>query len=196
MAMRRQAIAPRVCLLPRQGRPTRIVRYSNHCRTLDRVTNDVDAVRALARLSRVLERACSDLSLAHYRVLSAVAGGDERASRVAARLALGKPTISASVDALCRRGLLARDEVAGDQRAVALRLTKAGEQVLADAEQAMTERLCAVLERTTRGKEAAAGLVRMGDGLDDWITERHGATERKNTTERDAAVAERRAARS
>ena len=78
---------------------------------------DVAAVRAVARLARVLERASGDLSMAHYRVLAAVADGDERASRVAARLALGKPTISASVDALCRRGLLTREDVVHDQRA-------------------------------------------------------------------------------
>ncbi len=63
-----------------------------------------DAVRALARASRVLERASSELSLAHYRVLSAIASGDERGSRIAARLALGKPTVSAAVESLCQRG--------------------------------------------------------------------------------------------
>ena len=87
---------------------------------------DVAAVRAVARLARVLERASGDLSMAHYRVLAAVADGDERASRVAARLALGKPTISASVDALCRHGLLTREDVEHDQRATTLRLTDAG----------------------------------------------------------------------
>jgi len=137
------------------------------------VTDDVDAVRALARLSRMLERACPQLSLPHYRVLSAVASGDERASRLAERLALGKPTISASVDALCRRGLLARDEVAGDQRATALRVTDAGERVLAEAEQAMAARLAEVLGRTPRPRDTVAALVRLGEGLDGWIAERH-----------------------
>src|SRR6478735_10694210 len=110
------------------------------------IMSDVEAVRAVARLSRVLERACPDLSLPHYRVLAAVADGDERASRVAARLALGKPTVSASVEALCRRGLLTREDVAHDQRAVTLRLTTAGETALREAEQAMTSRLAAILE--------------------------------------------------
>lgn len=126
----------------------------------------VQAVRAVARLSRVLERACGDLSMAHYRVLAAVADGDERASRVAARLALGKPTISASVDALTKRGLLSREDVAGDQRAATLRLTPAGEQALRQAEAAMTDRLDAVLAATPRGAEVPAALCRLGTGLD------------------------------
>src|ERR1700685_3261276 len=86
----------------------------------------VEAVRALSRASRLLERASGELSLAHYRVLSAIASGDERASRIAARLALGKPTVSAAVSALCRRELLTRSDVAADQRAAALELTEAG----------------------------------------------------------------------
>jgi DNA-binding MarR family transcriptional regulator len=86
----------------------------------------VEAVRALARASRVLERASGELSLAHYRVLSAIASGDERASRVASRLAIGKPTISAAVDTLCQRGLLLRSDVDGDQRVASLRLTSEG----------------------------------------------------------------------
>ena len=39
----------------------------------------------LARASRILERATGELSLAHYRVLAAVASGEERASRLAVR---------------------------------------------------------------------------------------------------------------
>ena len=82
-------------------------------------------MRGLARAARILERVSGELSLAHYRVLSAIAGGDERASRVAERLALGKPAVSAAVESLSQRGLIARSEVAGDQRAAALRLTDA-----------------------------------------------------------------------
>jgi DNA-binding MarR family transcriptional regulator len=134
--------------------------------------SDVDAVRAIARLSRVLERACGDLSMAHYRVLSAVADGDERASRVARRLALGKPTISASVEALCRRGFLAREDVSEDQRAVTLRLTPTGAAALRDVETAMTERLAAVLAQTARPAETRAALSRVGAGLDRLAAQR------------------------
>ena len=134
--------------------------------------SSLEAVRALARMSRLLERASGELSLAHYRVLAAVADGDERASLVASRLALGKPTISASVDALCRRGLLLREGVAHDQRASALRLTAAGEDLLRETEAAMIARLDAVLERTPRGADSLAALARLGIGLDRLANER------------------------
>jgi DNA-binding MarR family transcriptional regulator len=125
----------------------------------------LDAVRVLARLSRLLERGAGDLSLAHYRVLAAVADGHERASRVASRLALGKPTISASVDALCRRGLLTRD-VADDQRAATLRITTAGRQVLADVDAALVAKLQVVLAEVADPGAALAALSVFGPALD------------------------------
>jgi DNA-binding MarR family transcriptional regulator len=127
-------------------------------------------------MSRALERACGELSLAHYRVLAAVADGDERASRVAARLTLGKPTISASVDALCRRGLLIREPSDRDQRVVALRLTPAGRAMLAEAEAAMLVRLDAVLARTDDARAAVTALTRLGTGLDRLATDRIAGT--------------------
>ena len=90
----------------------------------------LEAVRALARASSVLERASSDLSLAHYRVLSAIAAGDHRATRIAAKLAIGKPAVSATVESLRQRGLLQTSGVAGDNRATALALTPDGEALL------------------------------------------------------------------
>lgn len=108
----------------------------------------------------------------HYRVLAAIAEGDERASRVARRLALGKPAISASVDALCRRGLLTREDVAGDQRAVTLRLTPAGDAALRIAEDAMRERLDAVLAHTRRPAETSAALCRLNAGIEAYASER------------------------
>src|ERR1700754_3304482 len=101
--------------------------------------NKVQAVRALARLARALERSSGDLNLAHYRVLSAVAEGDERASRVADRWARGKPTVSAAVESLTKRGLLSREDAAEDRRAATLSLTPAGEAALAEVEGEMLE---------------------------------------------------------
>ena len=74
------------------------------------------SVRVLARLARVLERADDELSLPQYRVLLMVSAGDERASLLASRLALAKPTITAVVDGLVERGYLQRSEVVGDRR--------------------------------------------------------------------------------
>lgn len=123
----------------------------------------------------MLERACGDLSLAHYRVLAAVAEGEERASRIAERLALGKPTISASVDALCRRGLLDRAAAAEDQRVWTLRLTPRGEAVLRAVEDAMLERFDALLAHTHDTPGVVAALDRLGAGLDELAAARREA---------------------
>jgi DNA-binding MarR family transcriptional regulator len=132
----------------------------------------IDAARAIIRLSRMFERAFDELSLAHYRVLASVAAGDSQASRVAARLALAKPTISASVDALCQRGLLVREQVSGDQRAVRLCVTEAGRKLLADTEAAMLARFGQVLERLPEPDATVRGLAELGPVLDTLADER------------------------
>jgi DNA-binding MarR family transcriptional regulator len=132
----------------------------------------VEAVRALARASRLLERASGELNLAHYRVLSAIASGDQRASRIAARLALGKPTVSATVEALCHRGLLDRARGDGDQRVAVLRITPEGTAVLDRVEAAMTERITELGERTPDGEQLLQSLVWMGAAIDELVAER------------------------
>jgi DNA-binding MarR family transcriptional regulator len=127
----------------------------------------IEAARAVVRLSRLLERATGDLGLPHYRVLSSVAAGDERASRVAMRLALAKPTVSASVDALCNRGLLVREDDCDDQRATALRLTPSGTSLLAEIEAAMLARLDKVLCHSDDARTALTALAGLGSALDD-----------------------------
>ena len=126
----------------------------------------VDAVRALARVARLLEKAAGDLSLAHYRILSAVAGGDARASRIAARLALGKPAVSTAVETLCQRGLLVREDHIGDQRVVDLRLTREGAARLRAVEADMTRWLDALGARTPDADAVLDALVRLGDAIE------------------------------
>ncbi len=132
----------------------------------------VQAVRAAARVSRVLERSSAELNLAHYRVLSAVATGDERASRVAERLTLGKPTVSAAVESLCERGLLARCDVDGDQRAWALTLTPAGMDVLERIESEMIARVTRLCERTPDSARVMESLAWLGEAIDQVVAER------------------------
>jgi DNA-binding MarR family transcriptional regulator len=123
-------------------------------------------------MSRVLERASSELSLAHYRVLSAIASGDERASRVAERLELGKPTVSASVEALCRAGYLDRAVESADQRALALRITDAGSAVLGRVEAEMVRRVDEMCARTPNGAQVRQALAWMGQAIDQMAAER------------------------
>lgn len=135
----------------------------------------VAAVRALARASRILERSTDELNLAHYRVLAAVAGGDELASRVAARLALGRPAVSSAVAALTQRGLLTRIGVAGDQRAAVLSLTPEGCSVLARSEQAMTARIADLAARTPDAARMLEALGWLNDAVDQVYAERRAA---------------------
>lgn len=143
-----------------------------------RPTNETDegrkrqAIRALARLARQLERSSGDLNLAHYRVLAAVADGDERASRVAARLALGKPTVSAAVESLTKRGLLAREDDGEDRRAATLTLTPAGKAALAEVEGEMVTRLDEFFDRTPDPDAVLAALAQLGEALDEVAGER------------------------
>lgn len=144
-----------------------------------RPSDPLQAVRALARATRVLERASGELSLAHYRVLSAIASGDERASRVANRLAIGKPTVSAAVDALVQRGLLVRSGVDGDQRVAALHLTSEGAALLSRVEAEMIRRIDDLCARTPDGDQLMESLVWLGSAIDDMqaqrAAERHGS---------------------
>jgi len=132
----------------------------------------VEAVRSLARASSALERSSPQLSLAHYRVLTAIAQGSERASNIARRLAIGKPTVSATVEALCQRGLLARSGVAGDQRAAALHLTPAGETLLEQVETEMINRIYDLCDRTPDGEQLIESLVWLGAAMDCRLADR------------------------
>jgi DNA-binding MarR family transcriptional regulator len=141
-------------------------------KTDDSLAQSVKAVEALTRASRLMERASGGLSLAHYRVLSAVAAGDERSSRIATRLALGKPAVSASVEALCARGLLVRSGVVGDQRAVQLSLTATGTELLDAAQKSMASTLERLSARTEHRDEVIDALLMLGWAIDQAAAER------------------------
>jgi DNA-binding MarR family transcriptional regulator len=115
----------------------------------------------VARLARVLECALSSLSpslsLAHYRVLAAVDHGGERATQLARGLALAKPTVTAAVDGLVDRGLVVREPVPGDRRALRISLTAAGRDLLAAADAALSTRLSEVMAAS--GVEPAAAVA-------------------------------------
>lgn len=134
--------------------------------------NEVQAIRALARVARLLERSSGDLNLAHYRVLSAIAEGSERASRVADRLTLGKPTVSAAVESLTKRGLITREDVAEDRRATTLALTPAGEEALAAVDREMLGYLDDLLGRTDDPARVLDSLGQLGKALDEVAAER------------------------
>ena len=128
-------------------------------------TDAARAVRTLARLTRVLECALGGLTLPQYRVLAAVDDGGERATHLAACLALAKPTVTAAVDGLVVRGYLKRAPVPHDRRSTRIALTPAGRKRLAEAEEAMAESLTAVLESAEDRAHAVAVLAALGPAL-------------------------------
>jgi DNA-binding MarR family transcriptional regulator len=136
-----------------------------------------DDVLTLARLARMLERACTDVTLAQYRLLAMIAGGAERASLIAGQLALTKPTVSATIDTLVERGLVTRATVDDDRRALRLQVTNEGHTALLAAEAAMRERLDDVLARVDDADAVRASLAQLHAALDERRAQRRAARE-------------------
>jgi long-chain acyl-CoA synthetase len=129
-------------------------------------------VRTLTRLARMLERGAGDLSLPQFRVLALVDEGGERASQLADRLAVAKPTITAVVDGLVERGYLKRTADCDDRRATKITVTAAGRKALHDAEHAMHARLYEVLALADDPAAIERALEDLGAAVDRARTER------------------------
>ena len=136
----------------------------------------------LARLARLLERACGELdppmTLAQYRILAMIASGSDRASRLARLLALAKPTVSATVDTLVERHLVGRSTSRDDRRVTTLTVTDAGHAVLAEAEAAMRASFTEVLAHVDDPDAVGRALAAISTGLDERRAERRAARER------------------
>ena len=137
-----------------------------------RTRQQADTVRTLARLARVLERSCGELTLPQYRLLAMISEGSERATALASKLALAKPSVSAMVDALVERDLVTRARVDGDRRAVRLQLTLSGETALRGAEVAMAENLQPLLDRCDDATVVDAALAQLATALDAAFADR------------------------
>ena len=104
------------------------------------VTVDVasaqEAVLTVMRLFRGLERVDTGLTAQQYRILKLAGAGGERSARLAERLAVAKPTLTATADGLVAAGYAQREAEAGDRRVVRLRLTATGRAALERADTA------------------------------------------------------------
>lgn len=100
-------------------------------------------IRLLARLARVAEQACQStgISLPQYRLLVSVSGGAQRASELAARVGVSRPTLTSLVDGLEQAGLLRRVPVPTDRRGIELVPTEAGLEAVERADAALTGRM-------------------------------------------------------
>jgi DNA-binding MarR family transcriptional regulator len=127
-----------------------------------------DPTLIIARLARVLEcNIAAGLTLPQYRVLGLLAGGDERATLLANRVAVAKPTLTSIVDSLHERGFVAREIPDGDRRAVRLSITAAGRVELRRAAAAFGESLDEVLAECSDRQGVLDALGALGGALDD-----------------------------
>jgi DNA-binding MarR family transcriptional regulator len=105
--------------------------------TLD-VQTAQEAVLTVMRLFRALERIDTGLTPQQYRILKLAGAGGERSARLAERLAVAKPTLTATADGLVAAGYAQREAEPGDRRVVRLCLTVAGRAALERADAAYT----------------------------------------------------------
>ena len=112
-------------------------------------TEDISpAVLAIMRLSRALERTETGLTPPQYRILKLAGAAGERSTRLAQRLAVAKPTLTAIADGLVAAGYAIREAEPGDRRVVRLSLTPAGRAALERADAAYAAWLGPLLAHT------------------------------------------------
>jgi DNA-binding MarR family transcriptional regulator len=131
----------------------------------------VEALLTILRIARVLERIDAGVSPQQYRMLKLIGEGGERSARLADRLAVARPTLTATADSLVAAGLAYREAEPGDRRVVRLRLTGAGQAAVARADVAYAEWFGDLLDHTGERDQIVADLLR----LDTAMTERRRA---------------------
>jgi len=133
----------------------------------DQPDDVLSAVLAIMRMARAVERVDAGLSPQQYRILKLAGAGGERSARLAERLAVAKPTLTAIADSLVAAGLARREAEPGDRRVVRLHLTDAGSAAVRRADAAYWQWLARLLELTGDGDRIQAGLRMMGAALDE-----------------------------
>jgi len=129
-------------------------------------SDHVLAVRAMARLHRMLESVDSGLTVPQYRMLAAIAQGGVRSAHLAERLAVRRPTLTALADGLVAAGYACRESEDGDRRVVRLHATDAGRAALARADAAYLGRFDRLLAELPHPERFVADLLAVGAALD------------------------------
>lgn len=124
-----------------------------------------DSVRTISRLYRTLECSAAELTLAQYRVLSAVGAGGERSARLAEKLAIRRPTLTAAADALVAGGYLERETDPADRRVVRLCLTAAGRRALEETETSLHAAFSGLLTHVSDPPQLIALLAELDDAF-------------------------------
>jgi DNA-binding MarR family transcriptional regulator len=106
------------------------------------------AILVILRLFRDLECVDAGLTPSQYRIMKLAGAGGERSTRLAQRLAVAKPTLTATADGLVAAGYAVRAAEPGDRRVVRLSLTAAGREALGRADAAYSAWLGELLKAT------------------------------------------------
>ena len=106
------------------------------------------AIMVILRLFRGLECVDAGLTPSQYRIMKLAGAGGERSTRLAQRLAVAKPTLTATADGLVAAGYACRAAEPGDRRVVRLSLTPAGRAALDRADAAYSGWLGHLLDAT------------------------------------------------
>jgi DNA-binding MarR family transcriptional regulator len=125
------------------------------------------AVMILLRLFRALERVDTGLTPQQYRILKLAGAGGERSAKLAERLAVAKPTLTATADGLVAAGYARRDAEPGDRRVVRLCLTAAGRDAVDRADAAYARWLDQLLAGTGQGDQVLHALDVLNQALDE-----------------------------
>jgi DNA-binding MarR family transcriptional regulator len=125
------------------------------------------AVLALMRLLRALERVDTGLTPQQYRILKLAGAGGERSARLAERMAVAKPTLTATADGLVAAGYAQREAEVGDRRVVRLCLTVAGRAALERADAAYADWLGPLLGATGDSARALEAIRNLDAAMDE-----------------------------
>jgi DNA-binding MarR family transcriptional regulator len=125
------------------------------------------AVMILLRLFRALERVDTGLTPQQYRILKLAGAGGERSAKLAERLAVAKPTLTATADGLVAAGYARRDTEPGDRRVVRLCLTTAGHDAVDRADAAYARWLDQLLAETEQPDQVLQALDVLNQAMDE-----------------------------
>jgi DNA-binding MarR family transcriptional regulator len=133
-------------------------------------------VMIVLRLFRALERVDTGLTPQQYRILKLAGAGGERSARLAERLAVAKPTLTATADGLVAAGYARRDAEPGDRRVVRLCLTESGREAVDRADAAYSQWLDRLLAETGEPDEVLHALDVINQAMDEVRRARHAST--------------------
>src|SRR5215468_7201160 len=98
--------------------------------------------------------------------------GGVRSARLAEKLAVRRPTLTAIADGLVAAGYVARESEPGDRRVVRLHVTEAGREALRRADEAYLAKLEPILADTGASDRIIGDLLAIGDVLDERLRQK------------------------